>query len=255
MPSMQQQHQDMLSGDRAFPSPITNSSLDSPPTSEAAKNNMQPFPHMAVNNNSSSRMYEHTYSQPSQTQPRQIVFKQHRPRQESQDHTWHVGSVDSNASSSYGALAGDNIVSPGSTSAFEDEAQQKNMQHLFEKKRRRRESHNLVERRRRDNINDRIQELGSMLPDHDISKSNKGSILKNSVEHIRLLQNDLASYQNRINELEAIVEAYRARYGEVNYGGGNNPHMMSNQSMSTHPLDMANGALQSAPPPHAYRTG
>lgn len=135
MPSMQQQHQDMLNGDRAFPSPITNSSLDSPPnsnTSEAAKNNMQPFPHMTAgntnnNNNStsSSRMYEHTYSQPSQTQPRQIVFKQHRPRQESQDHTWHVGSVDSNASSSYGALAGDNIVSPGSTSAFEDEAQQK----------------------------------------------------------------------------------------------------------------------------------
>ncbi|CAO3671321.1 unnamed protein product [Umbelopsis ramanniana] len=229
---------------------------------------MQPFPHMTVgntnNNNSttsSSRMYEHTYSQPSQTQPRQIVFKQHRPRQESQDHTWHVGSVDSNASSSYGALAGDNIVSPGSTSAFEDEAQQKNMQHLFEKKRRRRESHNLVERRRRDNINDRIQELGSMLPDHDISKSNKGSILKNSVEHIRLLQNDVAQYQNRINELEAIVETYRARFGDVGYGGGNpgnNPHMMSNQSMSmssTHPLDMANGALQSAPPPHTYRTG
>jgi len=100
-----------------------------------------------------------------------------------------------------------------------------------------------------------------MLPDHDISKSNKGSILKNSVEHIRLLQNDVAQYQNRINELEAIVETYRARFGDIGYGGGNpgnNSHMMSNQSMSmssTHPLDMANGALQSAPPPHTYRTG
>jgi hypothetical protein len=132
MPSIQQQHPDMLSGDRAFPSPITNSSLDSPPNSSEAKNTMQPFPHMNANSNpappsssNSSRIYDHSYtSQTSQTQPRQIVFKQHRPRQESQDHTWHVGSTDSNTSS-YGPLAGDNIVSPGSTSAFEDEAQQK----------------------------------------------------------------------------------------------------------------------------------
>lgn len=35
---------------------------------------------------------------------------------------------------------------------------------LSEKKRRRRESHNLVERRRRDNINDRIAELSTLLP-------------------------------------------------------------------------------------------
>jgi hypothetical protein len=130
MPSMQQQHSDMLTGDRAFPSPITNSSLDSPPNSNPseAKNTMQPFPHMSSNSSSSPssiRVYDHSYTpQPSQTQPRQIVFKQHRPRQESQDHTWHVGSAESNASS-YGALAGDNIVSPGSTSAYEDEAQQK----------------------------------------------------------------------------------------------------------------------------------
>lgn len=34
------------------------------------------------------------------------------------------------------------------------------------KKKRRRESHNLVERRRRDNINERIQDLGHLLPQH-----------------------------------------------------------------------------------------
>ena len=34
------------------------------------------------------------------------------------------------------------------------------------KRRRRRESHNLVERRRRDNINDRIQDLGTLVPQH-----------------------------------------------------------------------------------------
>lgn len=136
MPAMQQQQQsqqnDMLGQDRAFPSPMTNSSLDSPPGHGEAKNIMQPFPHMGASqpqqshsSGSTSRMYENSYtSQSSQTQPRQIVFKQHRPRQESQDNTWQVGSVDSNGSS-YGALGGDNIVSPGSGSAFEDEAQQK----------------------------------------------------------------------------------------------------------------------------------
>ncbi|KAM3579639.1 hypothetical protein VKS41_008091 [Umbelopsis sp. WA50703] len=268
MPSMQQQQQpqqnDLLGQDRAFPSPMTNSSLDSPPGHAEAKNIMQPFPHMGApqpqssqSSSSTSRMYDNSYtSQPSQTQPRQIVFKQHRPRQESQDNTWQVGSVDSNGSS-YGALGGDNIVSPGSGSAFEDEAQQKNMQHLFEKKRRRRESHNLVERRRRDNINDRIQELGSLLPEYDASKSNKGSILKNSVEHIRMLQNDVAVYQNRIHELESLVDSYRTRFGEVNYGGAgtaNNQHLMQTQSMSIpsgHPLDMSQTALPTSQP---YRT-
>ena len=36
---------------------------------------------------------------------------------------------------------------------------------LTEKRRKRRESHNAVERRRRDNINDRITELASLLPE------------------------------------------------------------------------------------------
>jgi Helix-loop-helix DNA-binding domain len=36
---------------------------------------------------------------------------------------------------------------------------------LSERRRKRRESHNAVERRRRDNINDRIAELASLLPD------------------------------------------------------------------------------------------
>lgn len=36
---------------------------------------------------------------------------------------------------------------------------------LTEKRRKRRESHNAVERRRRDNINDRIQELATLLPE------------------------------------------------------------------------------------------
>ena len=35
-----------------------------------------------------------------------------------------------------------------------------------EKRRRRRESHNAVERRRRDNINEKISELATLIPEH-----------------------------------------------------------------------------------------
>lgn len=85
----------------------------------------------------------------------------------------------------------------------------KSMQHMFEKKRRRRESHNAVERRRRDNINDRITELATLLPDRDALKSNKGTILRKSVDHIRLLHDKLRQHQQRIGELENMLEVYR----------------------------------------------
>jgi hypothetical protein len=82
-----------------------------------------------------------------------------------------------------------------------------------EKRRKRRESHNAVERRRRDNINEKIQELAMLLPDEWLNdsakagsvagmlsgtvsgsigeeetkevKANKGVILRNSVEYIK----------------------------------------------------------------------
>ncbi|KAJ1727246.1 Cell morphogenesis protein PAG1 [Coemansia biformis] len=76
----------------------------------------------------------------------------------------------------------------------------------YEKRRRRRESHNAVERRRRDNINERIQELFALLPDSvaDINvKPNKGAILRKSVDYIRQLQQALQSQNARIHELES----------------------------------------------------
>jgi hypothetical protein len=87
---------------------------------------------------------------------------------------------------------------------------------LSEKKRRRRESHNAVERRRRENINERIQELGTMLPETMLeelassvnvnggnnNKPNKGAILRKSVDHIRILQQEVTNHKQRIFELE-----------------------------------------------------
>lgn len=46
---------------------------------------------------------------------------------------------------------------------------------LTEKRRKRRESHNAVERRRRDNINDRITELASLLPEVLLEQANNGN--------------------------------------------------------------------------------
>ena len=104
------------------------------------------------------------------------------------------------------------------------------MQHLFEKKRRRRESHNAVERRRRDNINDRINELATLLPDRDAVKSNKGTILRKSVDHIRLLHDKLQQHQQRIGELENMLEVYRVRMG----------HQQTNNTIPPgHPLDLS----------------
>ncbi|RCH98199.1 hypothetical protein CU098_010789 [Rhizopus stolonifer] len=91
----------------------------------------------------------------------------------------------------------------------EDYSAQANMQAIMEKRRRRRESHNAVERRRRDNINERIQELGTLLPDSlddGVNRMNKGTILRKSVEQIRKLQNDVVQHQQRVRDLEHVLQ-------------------------------------------------
>ncbi|XP_068104906.1 transcription factor E3 [Hyperolius riggenbachi] len=70
----------------------------------------------------------------------------------------------------------------------------------FIKERQKKDNHNLIERRRRFNINDRIKELGTLIPkssDPEL-RWNKGTILKASVEYIRKLQKD----QQRVRDLE-----------------------------------------------------
>uniref|UniRef100_A0A674C6K1 Transcription factor binding to IGHM enhancer 3b n=1 Tax=Salmo trutta TaxID=8032 RepID=A0A674C6K1_SALTR len=68
------------------------------------------------------------------------------------------------------------------------------------KERQKKDNHNLIERRRRFNINDRITELGAIIPKSNDPEArwNKGTILKASVDYIRKLQKE----QQRAKEVE-----------------------------------------------------
>ncbi|XP_053145640.1 transcription factor E3 isoform X2 [Hemicordylus capensis] len=70
----------------------------------------------------------------------------------------------------------------------------------FLKERQKKDNHNLIERRRRFNINDRIKELGTLIPKSNDPEMrwNKGTILKASVDYIRKLQKE----QQRSKEME-----------------------------------------------------
>ncbi|KAL7329633.1 hypothetical protein PS15p_204697 [Mucor circinelloides] len=116
------------------------------------------------------------------------------------------------------------LTATGSRSLEEYESIQINQQLISEKKRRRRESHNAVERRRRENINERIQELGTMLPEtmleelasvnmngNNNNKPNKGAILRKSVDHIRILQQEVTNHRQRIYELETQLASLSAK--------------------------------------------
>lgn len=161
---------------------------------------------------------------------------------------WFGTSMDSNGSSFgqspiFNGNGRDLIVSPSTSTGHldgftgnneDDEGQQRNLQEMFEKRRRRRESHNAVERRRRDNINERIHELCTLLPERLLDSAptssnvmsvssgqvgangraiNKGTILKLSVDHIKELREDVLKYQERIRELEQMIES--AKRGEM----------------------------------------
>ncbi|CAO3591399.1 unnamed protein product [Absidia cylindrospora] len=80
-----------------------------------------------------------------------------------------------------------------------------NMETLIAQKRKRRESHNEVERKRRDNINARIDELSTLLPQKYHPKPNRGMILQDSVDHIKFLYQRVEEQQQRIYELEQML--------------------------------------------------
>ena len=74
----------------------------------------------------------------------------------------------------------------------------------------------LVERRRRFNINDRIKELGTLLPKHSDQyydlvrdvRQNKGSILKASVDYIKILKKE--------KEKKTLIEEKCRKLEQVN---------------------------------------
>lgn len=71
--------------------------------------------------------------------------------------------------------------------------------HAMAKDRQKKDNHNMIERRRRFNINDRIKELGALLPKTDDPfyevirdvRPNKGTILKSSVDYIKCLREEV----------------------------------------------------------------
>lgn len=78
----------------------------------------------------------------------------------------------------------------------------------------------IVERRRRDNINEKIQELSTLLPECYVdtaNKPNKGVILRKSVDYIRHLQQLVANQTSRNQELEAQLQGKAMSNG---VGGG-----------------------------------
>uniref|UniRef100_A0A915A4G5 BHLH domain-containing protein n=1 Tax=Parascaris univalens TaxID=6257 RepID=A0A915A4G5_PARUN len=90
----------------------------------------------------------------------------------------------------------------------------------FYRDRRKKDIHNMIERRRRYNINDRIKELGLMLPKHSAEemKLNKGTILKASCDYIRQLQKDrelMLRQQQQQARLEHAARIYAERVKEL----------------------------------------
>lgn len=90
----------------------------------------------------------------------------------------------------------------------------------FAKERQKKDNHNMIERRRRFNINDRIKELGTLIPkssDPD-SRINKGTILKTSVDYIKRLQKEQTRHkeaENKQKQLETVNRRMMLRIQEL----------------------------------------
>ncbi|CAL1277187.1 unnamed protein product [Larinioides sclopetarius] len=87
----------------------------------------------------------------------------------------------------------------GLTDVSESDSHIEEKVQAFQKDRQKKDNHNRIERRRRFNINDRIKELGTLLPrsteqHYELVKDlrqNKGTILKASVDYVRCLKKEV----------------------------------------------------------------
>uniref|UniRef100_A0A3P9MC45 Transcription factor EB n=1 Tax=Oryzias latipes TaxID=8090 RepID=A0A3P9MC45_ORYLA len=88
------------------------------------------------------------------------------------------------------------------------------------KDRQKKDNHNLIERRRRFNINDRIKELGTMIPktnELDV-RWNKGTILRASVDYIKRMQKDVErskEVENNFKRMEMANKQLLLRIQEL----------------------------------------
>ncbi|KAM4879979.1 transcription factor E3-like [Sylvia borin] len=80
------------------------------------------------------------------------------------------------------------------------------------KERQKKDNHNLIERRRRFNINDRIKELGTLIPKNSDPEMrwNKGTILKASVDYIRKLQKETQRWRELELQQQRLEQANRS---------------------------------------------
>ncbi|KAG2184317.1 hypothetical protein INT44_009332, partial [Umbelopsis vinacea] len=76
---------------------------------------------------------------------------------------------------------------------------------MMERLRKRKENHNHIERKRRDHINHTIFELAEILPqmDSDDIKTNKGSILKATLQHIKDLQAENLTFRLQLQNIQS----------------------------------------------------
>ncbi|XP_059189234.1 transcription factor E3a [Centropristis striata] len=106
------------------------------------------------------------------------------------------------------------------------------------KERQKKDNHNLIERRRRFNINDRIKELGALIPKSPDPESrwNKGTILKASVDYIRRLQKETQrgrELEERQRRLENTNHTLLLRIQELELQA--RLHSLSSSSSSSSP--------------------
>lgn len=101
---------------------------------------------------------------------------------------------------------------------------------IFDKDRQKKDNHNIIERRRRYNINDRIRELGHMVPksnDPDI-RWNKGTILKAAVDYIHDLEGERKRQKQAEQQARQMAEMnkkllLRIQQLEMQVGAGQSP--------------------------------
>lgn len=132
--------------------------------------------------------------------------------------------------------------------------------HALAKDRQKKDNHNMIERRRRFNINDRIKELGTLLPKNNDPhfeivrdvRPNKGTILKSSVDYIKALKHEVEKMKQvesrqkqlesqnrrlllRIQELEHLAKVHGLPVSDFTWQP-TNPATVINTYIKSHPM-------------------